>query len=260
MSNIYTSYIRIKRRDKKDLSDREIEYLFNEIVNVHDTFGSYWVRIVKRYRKEEKCLDIQFGSGKRIGNILSDLINFNSYFVVERINYENSKDWIFEYEHIDNKNYATETKPRVCLYGFDRILITCKENWLEKEGAEWISSDSQELKINGTYNSSNCKAFVDLFEDSDFYGPRLEFTEKYTYDYMVLNQSDIVEFISPAFLVQLNKNNFNEMPNNSKMEFLYNYRKVLTIHKNYDEIEIQSADYWDNCIDETYIRMNKNYN
>src|SRR6218665_1193104 len=190
MSNIYTSYIRIKRRDKKDLSDREIEYLFNEIVNVHDTFGSYWVRIVKRYRKEEKCLDIQFGSGKRIGNILSDLINFNSYFVVERINYENSKDWIFEYEHIDNKNYATETKPRVCLYGFDRILITCKENWLEKEGAEWISSDSQELKINGTYNSSNCKAFVDLFEDSDFYGPRLEFTEKYTYDYMVLNQSD----------------------------------------------------------------------
>jgi hypothetical protein len=254
MSNIYTSYLRIKRRDKNDLSDQEIEYLFNEIVNVHETFGSYWVRIVKRYRKEEKCLDIQFGSGKRIKNILSELINFDKYFVVERINYENSKDWIFEYEHIDSNNYASMTEPRICLYAFDRILITSNENWLEKEGAESKSSSSQELKVSGIYNSSNCKAFVDLFEDSDFYGPKLGYDKNYSYDYFVLTETDNIEFIVPIFLVDLQKNNFEQMPNNSKLTFLFEYRKVLVIRKGSDNLEIYSADYWDNCIDENYMK------
>jgi hypothetical protein len=59
MSNIYTSYIRIKRRDNKAMSIEEIDYLFNKAVNVNEVFGSYWVRIVKKYREQEKCLDIQ---------------------------------------------------------------------------------------------------------------------------------------------------------------------------------------------------------
>lgn len=86
MSNIYTSFIRIQRRDQQDISEPEIESIFNKVVDVHGSFGSYWVRIVKKYRTEEKCLDIQFGSGKRHQQ-LNDLEDFTQYLVWERINY-----------------------------------------------------------------------------------------------------------------------------------------------------------------------------
>lgn len=256
MSNIYTSFIRIKRRDGQELSEQEIEQLFRGIVNVHGEFGSYWVRIVKKYREAEKCLDIQFGSGKRVDNSLTDSDIFNQYYAVERINYEGSLDRIFEYRLDKGDEFATETEHRLCKYAFDKIIITADENWLEKEGAEHTSSTSQELNISGTYHSSNCKSFTDLFEDSEYYGPCLGYADDYPYDYFVLKSSDWVEFLSPPFLAKLSKTKFERMPNNSKLAFLYHHRTVLTIHKIYDRLEIQTADHWDNCADELYRRMN----
>jgi hypothetical protein len=70
MSNICTSYIRIKRRYGLGINANEQEMLFKSIVNVHNEFGSCWIMISKQYFTDEKCFDIQFGSGKRTQNIL----------------------------------------------------------------------------------------------------------------------------------------------------------------------------------------------
>lgn len=236
----------------------EINNLFENIVNVHGDFGSYWVRIVKKYRSSQKCLDIQFGSAKREGNICCNLDVFNKYYVVERINYENSLDHIFEYEHKEENGSVIETQSRVCKYAFDRILITSEENWLKKEGAEWTSSDTQELVIDGSYYACNCKSYIDLYEDSQYYGTLIGYTEDYPYDYFVLTESDKVQFLNPPFLEKLSATHFAAMPDFSKMEFLYKYRKVMSIRKTVaDEVEIYSADHWDNCVDEKYLEMRR---
>lgn len=258
MSNIYTSYVRIKRRDGRDMSDNEIDYLFNNVVNVHGDFGSYWVRIVKKYRTSGQCLNIQFGSGKRTENILRLPDIFKEYYVVERINYEHSLDHIFEYEYREGDTFATETSPRLCKYAFDKVIVTCEENWLKKEGAEWTSSDTQELLIDGSYHSCNCRSYVDIYEDSEYYGSQIGYTEDYPYDYFVLTESTAVQFIDPPLLEQLYTNNFVRMPRSSKMEFLYKHRKVLSIRKtDHGNIKIYSADHWDNCVDEAYLEMRK---
>lgn len=258
MSNIYTSYVRIKRRDGRDMSGDEIDNLFKNIVNVHGDFGSYWVRIVKKYRTSGQCLNIQFGSGKRTENILRDPGIFNEYYAVERINYEHGFDHIFEYEYDEKSGFAKETQPRLCKYAFDRIIITCDENWLKKEGAEWVSSDTQEMIMDGTYYSCNSRSYVDLYEDSEYYGTQIGYTEDYPFDYFVLTESSTIQFLEPSFLEQLSINNFKEMPNSSKLEFVYKYRKVLCIRKmNNGKIEISSADHWDNCVDEAYLEMRK---
>jgi len=44
------------------------------------------------------------------------------------------------------------------------------------------------------------------------------------------------------------------MPNKTEVIFLWNNRKVLHVMKNYDEIKIFGADYWDNCLDEEYLK------
>lgn len=257
-SNIYTSYVRIKRRDGRDMSGDEIDNLFKNIVNVHGDFGSYWVRIVKKYRTSGQCLNIQFGSGKRTANILRQPDIFNEYYVVERINYEHSLDHIFEYEYDEKSGLAIETQPRLCKYAFDRILITCEENWLKKEGAEWTTSDTQELVIDGSYYSCNCRSYVDVHEDSQYYGTQIGYTEDYPYDYFVLTESSAVQFLDPPFLEQLCIDKFASMPRSSKIEFLYKYRKVLSIRKtDHGKIEISSADHWDNCVDEAYLEMRK---
>lgn len=254
MSNIYTSYIRIRRRDKEHLAEDEIENLFAQIVNVHGVFGSYWVRIVKKYRKELKCLDIQFGGGKRTENILDSIEYFEKYEVVERQNIEGEKDEIFEYEIDSAQTFVRATAPRLCKYQFDSIIIKSDHHWLANEGIEIDNVSNQILKIEGIYYCSNDKGFVDLYKGSPYYSPQLAYTEDYPYDYFVLTETENLEFVTPPFLVELQQSQFERMPNDSKMIFLYQYRKVLTISKLYDKIEIQSADYWDNCADEKYLK------
>ncbi|GAB6007568.1 hypothetical protein [Dysgonomonas reticulitermitis] len=258
MSNIHTSYVRIKRRDGRDMSGDEVDYLFNNVVNVHGDFGSYWVRIVKKYRASGQCLNIQFGSGKRTENILRLPEIFKEYYVVERINYEHSLDHIFEYGYKEGDAFASETPPRLCKYAFDKVIITCEENWLKKEGAEWMSSDTQELLIDGSYYCCNCRSYVDVYDDSEYYGTQIGYTEDYPYDYFVLTESSAIQFIDPPFLEQLCAGKFVRMPRSSKMEFLYKHRKVLSIRKTgLGNIEISSADHWDNCVDEAYLEMRK---
>lgn len=258
MSAIYTSYLRIKKRDNQHLTSDEIDYLFNSIVNVHGDFGSYWVRIVKKYRPSSRCLDIQFGSTKREENICCLPDVFNKYYIVERINYEGSLDRIFEYEKREEDDFAKQAQSRLCKYAFDRILITSDENWLKKEGAEWTSSNTQELVIDGSYYASNCKSYIDLYEDSEYYGTLIDYTEDYPYDYFVLTETEKVEFINPPFLEKLSSTHFEAMPDFSKLEFLHKYRKVMSIRKTVaDEVEILAADHWDNCIDEKYLETNR---
>ena len=256
MSNIYTSFIRIQRRDHQDLSEPEIEYIFNKVVDVHGSFGSYWVRIVKKYRTEERCLDIQFGSGKRHQQ-LNDLEDFTHYRVWERINFGGGGvDQFFTYHKPEGSNRVLLTDIEACQYGFDKIIMTSEENWLAEFGGEAISSRQYEFRLSGYYNASNSREFVDLYDDSEFYGPRLSYTEKYPYDFFMLIDSEAVVLREPGFLSHLSQNQFKAMPNQTKLEFLWQNRKVLVIRKNYDIVEFQTADYWDNCRNDTYLKSN----
>lgn len=252
MSNVYTSFIRIQRRDHQEMSEIEMASIFNKVVNVHDSFGSYWVRIVQKYRKREKCFDIQFGSGKRFQQ-LDSLEDFAQYHVWERINYEGGIDRFFTFHKSEDSKVVFRTAPEPCQYGFDKIIMTSDENWLAEFGGEAISSSQFEFRLKGCYNACNSRAFVDVYDDSEFYGPRLFYTDDYPYDFFVLIDSEEVIFREPSFLSNLSKSHLTTMPNQTKLEFLWQNRKVLVIRKNYDIVEFQTADFWDNCINETYL-------
>ena len=254
MSNIYTSNIRIQRRDGAHLGNDEIETLFQKTVNVHGEFGSYWVRIVKKYRPQLKCLDIQFGSGKRTEDPFDDPALFELYRVTERINYEGSLDHITEYYINSGHGYASTAEPRVCKYAFDKIHIHTPAKWPDWPELEQIGSSEYRFKHGGIYHSSNCKSFVDLDEETPFYGPCLQYTDDYAYDYFVLNPCEQIDFLTPDPLISLGKNDFEKIPDDSKLTFYFRSRKVLEIHKLYGREELYSADYWDNCIDEIYLR------
>lgn len=253
MSNIYTSNIRILRRDGEHLSNDEIENLFQKTVNVHGEFGSYWVRILKKYRPQLKCLDIQFGSGKRTEDPFDDPAFYELYHVTERINYESSLDHITEYYINKTHGYVSTIEPRVCKYAFDKIHIHSTENWPDWTDLEQIGSSEYRFNRGGVYHSSNCKSFVDLADGTPFYGPRLQYTDEYAYDYFVLNPCDNVIFLTPEPLASLSKNDFKDVPDDTKMIFYFRARKVLEIHKLYGRVELFSADYWDNCVDEIYL-------
>lgn len=253
MSNVYTSFIRIQRRDDQEMSEIEMDSIFNKVVNVHDFFGSYWVRIVQKYRKREKCFDIQFGSGKRFQH-LDSLEDFAQYHVWERINYGGGGfDHFFTFHKSEGSTVVFKTTPELCEYGFDKIIMTSDKNWLAELGGVAISSSQYEFRLNGCYNACNSRAFVDVYDDSEFYGPRLFYTDDYPYDFFVLIDSEEVIFQEPAFLSGLSQSHFTAMPNQTKLEFLWQNRKVLVIRKNHDMVEFQTADYWDNCINETYL-------
>ena len=251
MSNIYTSYIRIKRKDNERLSEKEIDYLFKTTVKAYSKFGSYWVRIVKKYREVENCLDIQFGSGKRGFDGIEDIEDIESYSIWERFNDEGGLDTIFTYFKDSTSDCVDTTISNLCKYGFDRIRITSGTNWLDKYGIKGIGGRTEELEIKGVYNASNSKSFVDLIGEFD--GPCLLYTENYHYDFFVLTESEWIRFLEPIWLKELCLNKFDEMPNDSKLEFYWNYRKVAVISKYHNEVSIQSADYWDNCINEEFI-------
>jgi len=132
MSNIFTSYVRIKRKDNSDMTSDEIERLFQGIVRVHDDFGSYWVRIVKKYRPDEKCLDIQYGSGKCTSNLFYSYHAFakevpdpTAYIFWERINNEgDTVDSIQRYySSEEGDDILVEEESRNCKYGFNKIII-----------------------------------------------------------------------------------------------------------------------------------------
>ncbi|MBC9930173.1 hypothetical protein [Chitinophaga qingshengii] len=246
MSNIVTAYLRIRKTNNTHLSEGEQENLFRHLVNYHGEFGSYWVRVLKKYRQNLKCLDIQYGCGKTWYEDASEYITDNSEVeVVTRKCNEGGLDTIELTRFKDGKE-TYEIRERLCTYAFDKIMIFSDTNWLAEEGADKDTHYSAILDVAGTYHSANDKSFVDVWRDGT---PLYE--EEYPYDYFVLTETDNFKFTAPAFLVELQENNFSRMPNHSKMILYYKRRKVALLMKNYDKIEVSTADYWDNCADET---------
>lgn len=247
MSNIITSYLRIRKTNGTHLSEIEQEKLFRALVNWHGEFGSYWVKVVKRYRDKIKCLDIQYGSGKRSLVDPSEYLDDDSEIkVLRRSSNEGSRDVIRQ--EIYKKGEESEIAYRLCTYAFDRIVIIGDVNWLAAEGAAWFEADKCSLEVSGTYHSANCRSFVDI----DIYQGNDQpiYDEDYAYDYFVLTACREIEFTTPAFMAGLTENKFARMPNASKIILYYKFRKVVMISKNYDKLEILNADYWDNCADE----------
>jgi hypothetical protein len=236
MSNVYTAYVRVRRRDNEHLTEEEIAFLFNSIVRSYDDFGSYYVRIVKKYRPNEKCLDIQFGSGKRYYAPLEERLLFDKYYIVERESNEGGLDNIFEYIPLDEGGITRSTQ-RPCFYKFNGLLVeTEREAELQKvlplETAEPISSRAFWFVMEGGYRCANYKGFVDMYDPaSEALSPRSGYDEDYAYDYFVLTRTNEVNFVSPAFLTDLQQDNFATLPDVTRLIFLYNERKVLQISK-----------------------------
>lgn len=107
-------------------------------------------------------------------------------------------------------------------------------------------SDAYVLDVSGTYHSANYRGFVDM-RDNGSTAPIYD--EDYPYDYFVLTETRKMQFTAPDFMVDLRESNFARMLNGTKMAFYYKGRKVAVITKNYDKLEMSTADYWDNCVD-----------
>jgi hypothetical protein len=257
MSNVTTSYVRIRRRDNEHLADAEIDYLFNEVVTRHEEFGSYWVRITRKYRKNEKCLDIQFGSGKTAARHIKWLPDLHkTYYVVERFN-DDGPDTIFEYaqEAYGNDILVQTTPHRPCQYKFDQILVTSDGDWEQKIFADITKPNHARrggclYRIGGLYHCSNSRGYLDAYEDESVLFSTYE--EDYAYDYFVFKPTDYLELISPPALVDLQQNNFEKLPEHAGLTFICKGREVLKVSKAGGRIQMQSADHWDNCHDEIY--------
>ncbi|SFW35623.1 hypothetical protein [Chitinophaga sancti] len=245
MSNIITTYLRIRKTNDTHLSERERERLFRALVNWNGEFGSYYVKVVKRYREKEKCLEIQFGSGKQHWEDPADYLDDKSEVeVIKRSSNEGSLDKIQFSRYKDGGEF--ETVPKLCTYAFDRIVMLGDTNWLGEEGMESVQSGMYTLDVSGTYYSANFRGFVDM-RDNGSSEPMYD--EDYPYAYCVLTKTEEIQFTAPDFMVDLTESNFSRMPDGTKMIFYYQGREVAVIAKNDDQLERRTADYWDNCED-----------
>lgn len=258
MSNITTSYLRFFRMDGKDISKEEIEKLFQATVTVHKEFGSYWVRVLKKYRDLEKCLDIQYGSAKGYGG--DDA--YQGYYVWERIADEGGfPDQIFMYFYDAEKGYVHTTTSKKCLYQFDKVRIVYEQElpeYFQQFDFKKNIDDFFESNIQGKYWACNDRSFMDLHEESNYYGPRLGYDPHYASDYFVPTHEGSVLESSQDFIQNTFVSPHQELVENMKIELYYNFRLVQTIEKRKQEVITSSADYWDNCADEDFLRFKEN--
>lgn len=258
MSNIQTSYIRIYRKDGSHLNKNEIEKIFKLAVTAYGEFGSYWVRILKKYRELERCLDIQFGSGKRYhsGNLLEEYEIFNNYFVWERFSDDGGfNDTIFTLKEDTHNKWIETTDPVSCLYQFNKVKIICNQlpPYFEPFNPEPISSTEYEIKTKGSYYACNSRSFMDVHKDSVFYGPKLGYDPYYASDYFVPTNDGLVtesdhDLIQNTFVYP-----HKELPENMRLELYWNNRLVQIIENRNNEVLSYSADYWDNCCNEDFL-------
>lgn len=260
MSNIFTSYIRIIKRDGKDLTTEEIEMLFNLSVRAYHTFGSYWVRIQKKYRIDEKCLDIQYGSGKTYGDSFLECYEvFDKYYVWERVADEGgSHDTIFTLN--DSGEWVGETDRSACIYKFNKVKI--KTNNLSPYFLMYnplkISDDVFEIQMEGKYYACNNKAFFEVTEDNmNCYGPCLQYDEKYETDFDVLCGGGYVTKSETQFITDVFVHPHKELNTNEHVELFWNDRIVQSVTRIGNEIICKSADYWDNCSISDYMESIK---
>ena len=262
MSNIQTSYIRIYRKDGKGLLEAEIERLFKLAVTSYGEFGSYWVRVLKIYREIERCLDIQFGSGKRYhsGNLLEDKDIFDEYYVWERFSDEGGfQDTLFTLKENSQNNWIETTTPVPCLYKFNKVKLICDElpSYFKEYNFEPISSTEYELKIEESYNACNSRSFMDVYEDSEFKGPKLGYDPYYASDYFVPTKDGGVtdsnyELIKDTFVYP-----HKQLTKKVRMELYWNNRLVQVVENKYGEVDCYSADYWDNCNNKEFLEFKR---
>lgn len=260
MSNVLTSYIRISKKNGKEINKEEIEMLFNLAVRAYHKFGSYWVRIQKKYRKEEKCLDIQYGSGKTYAdNFLASYEIFSSYDVWERSADQGGfDDNIFTL--IDDGEWIDTTDYIPCLYRFNKVKIKSDSlsPYLKRFNPVEINPNQFEIQMEGKYFACNSRDFVDVTEDNpNCYGPCLQYDDKYDSDFKLLIKDGFVTKSELIFLKDVFIHPNTELQLNDKIELYWNDRIVQSVERIKNEVLTKSADYWDNCCDKDYLEFQK---
>lgn len=263
MSNIQTSYIRIFKKDETDLTAEEIEILFQHAVRAYHKFGSYWVRIQKKYRNNEKCLDIQFGSGKTYGDdYLESYEIFQNYYVWERVADEGGfDDSIFKL--VENGDSVEKTFIEPCTYRFNKVNIKSDSlsNYYSGYHPIQISENEFEIHIEGKYGACSSRAFFEVTENTpDYYGPCLQYDDMYQTDFDALCAGGHVtksetKLVSDIFIFP-----YEELRMGDKVALLWDDRVVQTVERIENDVICKSADYWDNCFNSDYIEFIKNRN
>jgi hypothetical protein len=257
-----TSFIRIYRRDGQEMQKEEINHLFNIAISAYDRFGSYWVRILKKYRAEERCLDIQFGSSKRYSNPLETAEIHQDYIIWERIADEGGfPDQLYQYQWNEEGKYVHMKSFGDAIYAFDKLIYHGEDlpKSLHQYRQDQTSFDEHILQIQGTFTASNDRSFTDLYEDSEFYGPSLGYDPNYASDYFVLQGDGELRTISVPELDELMVYPQKGLKTNHRIELLYKYRKVFRLQ--IDELggEEYTAAYWDNCVNPEYLQFRNDF-
>ena len=259
MSNIYTSYIRVYKRNRLDLTKEEIDEVFQLAVRAYEEFGSYWVRILKKYREPEKCLDIQFGSGKRYhsGNLLEDKAIYDKYDVWERFADEGGgADTIFTLEY--DGQWVDSTRSVSCTYAFDTVRVFAYEDapYFEqyKSGQDYEDcGDYFRINLAGTYFACNSRSFMDIYEDSKSCGPQMGYDPHYASDYFMPTDDGGVTDSPLKFIQDIFVYPNEQLPENVKVVLYWKNRLVQSVERRHGYVMCLSADYWDNCVDVNYL-------
>jgi hypothetical protein len=263
MSNIRTSYIRIFKKDGTHLATEEIEALFKLAVRAYHKFGSYWVRIQKKYRKNEKCLDIQFGSSKTYGdNHLESFEIFHNYYVWERVADEGGFDDII-FTLKDSGEYIETTDITPCIYKFNSVKIktTSLSDYFASYNPIKLGENEFEIQLEGEYSACNSRSFFEVTENNpNYYGPCLQYDDKYETDFDTLSPDGSVTKSEAQIIQDIFVYPNKELRMNDKVELLWNERVVQTVERIENEVKTKSADYWDNCFSSDYIEFIKNKN
>jgi len=262
MSNIRTSYIRIFKRDGKDMEEEEIERLFKLAVIAYHRFGSYWVRIQKKYRVAEKCLDIQFGSGKMYADDPLECYEvFKKYYVWERVADEGGyNDLIFTL--MDNGEWIDKSNSNACLYQFNKVSIKTKtlSSYYMKYHPIKIGQDEFELNMEGKYYSCNSRAFFKVTEDNPkCNGPCLQYDDKYETDFDALCEDGEITKSEMQFITDIFVYPNEALKMHDKVVLLWNDRIVQSVERIENDVISRSADYWDNCCDLNYLAFKEKY-
>lgn len=264
MSNILTSYVRIWRVDKSTMTQEEIDFLFDEIVRSYEEFGSYWVRIEKEYLINEHCLNIVFGSSKRFHTsdyILERKEIAEKYHIWERIADEGGvSDRLLQYKYDDIKGYVDYFNAEDCWYGFDTIRIIGKlpANFPFLTAMIKVNG-SIELPVSGSYCACNSRSFVDIEENSKFYGPCIGYDPEYRSS-IFIKDVDGLNNIAPPELKEFLVYPFrNIQQNDVVIELDWNKKVVKRIISQSEKITVHSADSWHNVLNRTYLKFKEKY-
>lgn len=259
MSNIYTSYIRVYRNDRKKIEDNEVKFIVKSIVKIHDRYGSYNVPIIIENNIEDNYLDIQYGSGKGLYN-LSDFADDheNEYTIWHRFNNDgNGIDQIEQLYHYQ-KNIP-ENDLRNCKYSFDEVTTLNLDSFIDNSTLEWIKyKDEWKAKVTGFYFGDN--------NQFDLESKLKDSSKKYESKRIC----DRFEWCSEPEIDLL----FNEALKNTTSEIRFYSKGRLTSHFSWRKAECLfhsneqinrlefiglAYDDWDNCADDFFLKYHNEY-